>query len=44
MDRKGFVEQLWLLYQDAAACHDWVDALMLLKEIFNHKPKEKNDG
>ena len=43
MDRKGFIRELWDLYHRAAGAHDWADALILLKEICNHEPKEKDN-
>ena len=39
MDRTEYVKELWALYHNARANHDWADALMLLQEICNHEPK-----
>lgn len=44
MDRTDFVKELWDLYILAKSNHDWDHALMFLKEIVNHEPKEKRNG
>ena len=41
MNREGFVRELWNLYQRASESGAYMDALVILKEICNHEPKEK---